>query len=107
MRRLIAVLLAVLAVLQFELWVAEDGLREVWRLEDQLRAQTRENERLANRNSELEAEVDDLKQGLSAVEERARSELGMVRSDETFFQVVPARAGRSEAERDDPERDAD
>lgn len=107
MRRLIAVLLAVLAVLQFELWVSEDGLREVWRLEDQLRAQTRENERLANRNSELEAEVDDLKQGLSAVEERARSELGMVRSDETFFQVVPARPGRTGAERDDPERDAD
>lgn len=101
MRRLIAVLLVVLAVLQYELWVSEDGLREVWRLEDEVRAQARENERLANRNAELEAEVDDLKQGLSAVEERARSELGMVRPDETFFQVVPARSERDEPERDD------
>lgn len=93
MRQLIALLLAALVVLQYELWVSEDGLREVWRLEDQVRAQTDENERLATRNAELEAEVLDLKQGLSAVEERARSELGMVRPDETFFQVVPAEAG--------------
>lgn len=91
MRRLMALLLAALAVLQFELWVSEDGLREVWQLEDEVEAQTSENEQLAGRNAELEAEVRDLKQGLSAVEERARHELGMVRPDETFFQIVPAR----------------
>ncbi len=90
MRRLMALLLAALAVLQFELWVSEDGLREVWQLEDEVEAQTSENEQLAGRNAELEAEVRDLKQGLSAVEERARHELGMVRPDETFFQIVPA-----------------
>lgn len=96
MRKLIVLLLIALAALQYELWVSEDGLREVWRLEDEVRTQTRENEQLANRNAELEAEVVDLKQGLSAVEERARNELGMVRPEETFFQVVPARPASDE-----------
>ncbi len=96
MRHLIAFLLVALAALQYELWASEDGLREVWRLEDQVRAQTAENEQLAGRNAELEAEVRDLKQGLSAVEERARNELGMVRPEETFFQIVPGAAEASD-----------
>lgn len=90
MRHLTALLLAAFALLQYELWLSDGGLREVWRLEGQVRAQTAENERLTSRNAELEAEVLDLKQGLSAVEERARNELGMVGLDETFFQIVPS-----------------
>jgi cell division protein FtsB len=70
--------------------LSEDGLREVWRLEAEVDRRTDENGRLALRNSALEAEVLDLKQGLDAAEERARSELGMVQPDETFYQIAPA-----------------
>ncbi|HEX6998453.1 MAG TPA: cell division protein FtsB [Gammaproteobacteria bacterium] len=90
MRLLIALLAASLVWLQFELWLSSDGLREVWRLEDEVGRRTAENRALAERNSKLEAEVLDLKQGLAAAEERARSELGMVRPDETFYQIAPA-----------------
>ena len=93
MRLLIVALAAALVWLQFELWLSSDGLREVWRLEDEVQRRTAENEALAERNAKLEAEVLDLKQGLAAAEERARSELGMVRPDETFYQIAPAPAG--------------
>ena len=92
MRVLIAVLTLTLVLLQVRLWFSDDGLREVWRLEDQVAGQTAENNRLADRNAALEAEVLDLKQGLAAAEERARSELGMVRRDETFYQITHYRA---------------
>jgi len=90
MRLLIVCLAAALALLQFRLWVADDGLREVWDLRAQVEAQTAENAALADRNAALEAEVVDLKHGLEAAEERARSELGMVKRGETFYQILPA-----------------
>jgi cell division protein FtsB len=90
MRLLIVLLAAAIALLQSKLWLSEDGLREVWRLEAEVDRRTDENGRLALRNSALEAEVLDLKQGLDAAEERARSELGMVQPDETFYQIAPA-----------------
>jgi len=89
MRPLIVVLVVALAVLQFRLWVADGGFREVWRLEAQVEQRTNENRRLADRNAALAAEVQDLKSGLAAAEERARSELGMVQPDESFYQIVP------------------
>jgi cell division protein FtsB len=87
---------AILALLQFRLWVSDQGMRDVWRLKSAIEAQQAENADLAKRNEQLVAEVVDLKQGLAALEERARSELGMIGSNETFYQVVtPATATRS------------
>jgi cell division protein FtsB len=63
-------------------------MREVWRLRTEVAAQQTENEKLKERNRTLVAEVQDLKQGRTAIEERARTDLGMVRSDESFYQVM-------------------
>lgn len=82
------VLLALLAWFQYRLWLDESGFRQVRALKGEIASQQVENERLRERNSALEAEVRDLKQGLDAVEERARTELGMIRKGETFYQVV-------------------
>lgn len=84
-------LLAFLA-LQYRLWLSPDGMRDLWRTEQAIEAQTEENERLAERNRTLAAEVRDLKEGRAAIEERARTDLGMVGGNETFFQVVPPAA---------------
>lgn len=89
MRILLAILLILLAALQYKLWFGEGGYRDVQRLEQRVEEQAQENEALAQRNRELEAEVEDLRQGLEAVEERARSELGMIKENEEFYQVVP------------------
>lgn len=87
-RLLVGVLLLLLGLLQYRLWFGEGGLVKVWELTATLEAQQRENTRLLERNRALEAEVRDLKQGLAAIEERARAELGMVKQNETFFQIV-------------------
>jgi cell division protein FtsB len=90
MRLLMVVLAVVLVLLQARLWLSNGGLREVWRLETEVARRVEDNGRLAARNTALEAEVRDLKQGLAAAEERARTELGMIHSDETFYQIAPA-----------------
>jgi len=88
--RIIAVLLLVaFLALQYRLWLSPNGMRDLWRTEQAIEAQTEENERLAERNKTLAAEVRDLKEGRAAIEERARTDLGMVGGNETFFQVVP------------------
>jgi len=92
MRFLIVMLVAVLVLLQFRLWLSDDGLGEVWRLEAEVARRTDENAQLAVRNAALEADVLDLKQGLAAAEERARTELGMIQPGETFYQIAPAPA---------------
>jgi cell division protein FtsB len=89
MRLLISILVIALALLQYRLWLSEDGLRQVWALQAQVTRQTEDNGAMADRNAALDAEVLDLKQGLAAAEERARAELGLVGAEETFFQVVP------------------
>lgn len=91
MRILLAILLLVLILLQLKMWFGEGGYRDVRRLAQRVEEQARENESLALRNRELQAEVEDLRQGLQAIEERARSELGMIKEDEEFYQVVPGR----------------
>lgn len=88
MRILVAILLILFLVLQYDLWVGEGSLATVWHLHNAIETQQTENEQLQARNKALEAEVRDLKTGLDAVEERARSELGMIKQDETFIQVV-------------------
>ena len=82
------VLIIVLIALQVRLWTGQGGLRDVWRLQQSVAGQKAENERLKKRNETLSAEVEDLKHGEEAVEERARSELGLLKPGETFYQVV-------------------
>ena len=96
MRILALLLLVLLVTLQFRLWVSEDGFREVWRLESRVAAQAAENQQLRNRNAQLEAEVGDLKSGFDALEERARSDLGMVGADESFYLFSTPEAGSKE-----------
>jgi cell division protein FtsB len=86
------IILAVLIVLiQYPLWLGRGGWVRAWDIDRQLAAQKAQNDRLAARNEALTAEVQDLKQGLEAIEERARFELGMVRQDEVFVQIVEPR----------------
>ena len=96
MRILTLLLLMLLTTLQYRLWVSEDGFREVWRLEDRAEAQAAENRHLKDQNDQLNAEVEDLKSGFSALEERARSDLGMVGSDENFYLFGTAEADPKE-----------
>jgi len=90
MKVLAFTLAAFILLLQYPLWLGRGGWFRVWSLERQVQEQKDANTRLRQRNSALDAEVRDLKQGFEAVEERARYELGMIRQDEVFFQVVPA-----------------
>jgi cell division protein FtsB len=87
--RLIAVLLIlVIAALQYSLWLGKGGWLRVWDIDNKISTQRRTNDELAVRNALLDAEVRDLKDGLGAIEERARNEMGMIRHDEVFFQVM-------------------
>jgi len=88
MQILVAALIAVLVFLQYLLWIAEDGVRQTYALRVTIQAQTEENAELNERNRALEADIKDLKSGLVAIEERARSEMGMIRRDETFYRIL-------------------
>jgi cell division protein FtsB len=90
-RRLIPLLLLLLLLLfQYQLWFGVGNVPDAMRLRSQVQAEAVENAALAKRNQALAAEVADLKQGQAAIEERARTELGMVKKDETFYQIVQA-----------------
>ena len=101
MRILLAVLLVILLLLQYRLWVSDEGLRDVWQLQESVTGQQEENRELELRNAALEAEVRDLRQGHDAVEERARSDLGMVREDETFYRIIGEEPEPEEADDED------
>ena len=88
MKPLIFTLLVLLSLLQYRLWAGDGSLPDLWRLEEAIEAQKLENAALKDRNALLQAEVTDLKEGLDAIEARARRELGMIRRDETFYQLV-------------------
>ncbi len=88
MKRLVLVLLLLCVGLQYRLWWGEGSLPDLWALKDSIQQQRQLNERLEHRNNLLEAEVDDLKQGMAAIEERARSELGMIREGETYYLLL-------------------
>ena len=81
------VLVALIALLQYPLWLGKGGWIRVWDYERQLQAQRQVNQKLEQRNAGLDAEVRDLKSGLDAIEERARYELGMIKEGEVFVQV--------------------
>lgn len=88
MKPVITILLASLVVLQYQLWLGDRGLPEVHRLKAEVERRVEDNARLETRNRRLAAEVHDLKEGLEAVEERARTDLGMIGRDETYYQIV-------------------
>ncbi len=88
MRKLTLVLLLLIALLQYPLWLGKGSWLRVWQYSQQIETHEKRNAYYRQRNETLRAEVRDLKQGQSAVEERARSELGLVKQDEVFFQVI-------------------
>lgn len=88
MKYLIVILLVVLALLQYRLWFSPGGMSDVYELKAAKQELAQENDRLQERNASLAAEVIDLKHGLEAVEERARSDMGMIKSGEVFYQII-------------------
>jgi len=88
MRIFTIVLVALIALVQYPLWLGKGGWLHVWEIDRQLMAQKDNNSKLRARNDAMDAEVRDLKQGYDAIEERARYELGMVKQDEIFFEVL-------------------
>ena len=96
MRVVTLILFVLLILLQFKLWLGEGGFTELARLESRVEAQRQQNDDLLQRNAELQAEVEDLRERLDAVEERARSELGLIKPDEKFYQVVPPPPGNDQ-----------
>ncbi len=88
MRGLALALILMIALLQYPLWLGKGSWLRVWEVDQQLLVQRETNQKLQVRNAGLDAEVRDLKQGTDAIEERARSELGMIKQNELFFQVL-------------------
>ena len=101
LRLLLVVLVALLAFQQYRLWWGEGGRLSVAALHEQVQQQAHENEGLQQRNAALAAEVEDLKSGEAAVEERARSELGMIKPGETFYRVVEPENGSAATAQDE------
>jgi cell division protein FtsB len=88
MKPVVILLSVILVLLQYRLWLSHDGLPSLLHLNRTVNLQQQQNEQLAERNAVLAAEVQDLKSGLDALEERARSGLGMIKPGETFFHVI-------------------
>lgn len=88
MKWLIAILVVLLIGLQYRLWISEGSLSHRAALQQQIEQQQAENTRLRERNAVLAIEVDELKSGLSAIEERAREQMGMIKEGETFFMII-------------------
>ncbi len=107
LRIILYVVGGLLLVLQYPLWFGSGGVFAVWQLKREIATQQLENTKLRERNAVLEAEVSDLKQGSTAIEERARTELGMVKKGESFYQVIgdkPAVIPKPDASRPQPKR---
>jgi len=98
MKVVAAGLLVILVLLQYRLWLGDGGLRDVYQLRAEIEAQREQNRALQERNRTLAAEVQDLKKGTVAIEERARTDLGMVGPGETYYQVVTPKASTQPAE---------
>lgn len=88
MKWLIAILIILLAGLQYRLWVSEGSIAHRAELQQQIEKQQAENQRLHERNAVLAIEVEELKSGLEAIEERAREQMGMIKEDETFYMII-------------------
>ena len=103
MRAVTLILVALLLLLQYPLWLGKGSWLQVWDLHRQVEAQQQLNEQTKMRNAVLNAEVLDLKQGTAAIEERARSELGMIKRNEVFYQILedpqPKSTGKQASQR--------
>ena len=88
MKWLLALLTLLLLLLQYKLWVGDGGVPSVLQLQQDVEKQQVVTQQLEERNAALEAEVEDLKKGLDAIEERSRREMGMVGKDEEFYQII-------------------
>lgn len=89
MRLLKVFLLVLLVALQYRLWFGKNSLPEYWHLQEDVARQEQTNQKLRQRNQVLIADIDDLREGEVALEERARNELGLIKQDETFFRLIP------------------
>jgi len=88
MRLLLVCLLLLAVLIQYPLWWGKGGWRDVWALQEQVDAQQQDNQAMMARNAALEAEVQDLRSGTQALEERARVDMGMIREGEVFVQIL-------------------
>ena len=88
MKVIITILVILFLYLQFKLWVGDGGIPDVMHVQSEVDSAIIKKNKLQERNNALAAEVHDLKQGLEAIEERSRNELGMIRNDETFYQII-------------------
>lgn len=88
MKLILAILFVLLIWLQYKLWLGDGGIPEVVQLEEEIESVQGEVDRLQERNNALNAEVVDLKKGIEAIEERARSEMGMIKQGEIYYQVI-------------------
>lgn len=88
MKALTLIFVILIALLQYPLWLGKGSWLRVWNVSQQIDEQKSKNTSFKHRNETVRAEVRDLKQGTAAIEERARSELGMIKQDEVFYQVI-------------------
>jgi cell division protein FtsB len=88
LKLIVAILFVLLIWLQYKLWLGDGGIPEVLELEQEIETVQSEVDTLQERNKALNAEVMDLKKGIEAIEERARSEMGMIKKDEIYYQVI-------------------
>jgi|TARA_B100001996_G_scaffold255492_1_gene198539 cell division protein FtsB len=87
-RFFIAILIVFFLIIQFDIWVKDDGLNRVKELQEMIDSQSEENQRLRLRNQQLEREIDELKSGTESIEEKARTDLGMIKEGEEFYLIV-------------------
>jgi len=102
---LIGSLIVLLLILQYRLWFGDGSVQAFWQLREEAKATHSELLNLRSRNQALEAEVADLKSGLDAIEERARTELGMIDEDETFYQFIKQRGADAQSSTADDEEE--
>lgn len=101
MKKIIALLLVLLAMLQYRIWLGDGGIPEILQLEKEVEVVQLQVDKLKERNQALDAEVQDLKKGMDAIEERARSELGMIRKDEVYYQVISSDSNQADDQTSD------
>ena len=87
-RFFIAILIVFFLIIQFDIWVKDDGLNRVKELQLMINSQSEENQRLKLRNQQLEREIEELKSGTESIEEKARTDLGMIKEGEEFYLIV-------------------
>lgn len=105
MRVVILLLLTVLVALQYRLWLGKNSLPDYWRLQKEVDSQQTTNDNLKRRNQVLYADIEDLREGEDALEERARNELGMIKKDEVFFRIIPGSVPVARPSQDTPQPD--